>query len=484
MWFGTYSGGLIRYNGERFVAITAANGLFDDNVFAIVEDRAGFLWMSCNRGVFKVRKGMLNEFADGKIKSITGRSYGTAEGMRTFECNGGTQLSGCATTDGRLWFATADGFATIEPLSGDANTTPPPVVIEKALIDRKQIAVDTPADVEPGNGDLEFTYTALSFVAPDRVAFKYRLEGFDEEWVDAGNRRLANYTNIPPGTYTFRVIAANNDGVWNESGATLTFTLSPHFYQAIWFYAVAVLSIGLLGSLVYHFYRTYRDRAKVAERLAAQLAQAELQVLKMQLQPHFLFNTLHAISSLMHSDLDAADEMMARLGSLLRYTLESNGAQEVPLRQELVMLDHYLEIEQIRLADRLRVQMNIPSELHDVSVPNLILQPIVENAIRYGIAPRTTGGHMEITATRVGSDIRLQICDDGPGLDDRMREGVGLSNTRARLEQMYGARQRFSYANRPQGGMCVSMEFPIIRRIHDNGEAEHHEGIPDSHAHH
>jgi two-component sensor histidine kinase len=314
---------------------------------------------------------------------------------------------------------------------------------------------------------MSFTYTALSFIAPENIRFKYRLEGFDEDWVDARQRRMASYTNIPPGEYTFRVIAANNDDVWNEAGASVSFTLAPHFYETTWFYACCILAIAVTGSTGYHLYRTYRDRQQIASHLQAQLAQAELQVLKMQLQPHFLFNTLHAISSLMHTDLDAADEMMARLGDLLRYTLESPLAQEVELGQELEILHHYLEIEQIRFGDRLHVNTDIPQELVPAMVPNLILQPLVENAIQYGVAHRPSGGTVWITATHVNTSIKVTIDDDGPGLTGEPAEGVGFKNTRARLEQLYRGRHQFSYHNGPRGGLRVILEFPLHKETYE-----------------
>ena len=468
LWFGTYAGGLNRFKDGKFTSYTVEHGLYDDNVFAILEDDAGNLWMSCNVGIFRVSKRELNDYAAGKIKSISCISYGTADGMKTFECNGGYQQSASKSADGRLWFATLNGVAVIDPNQIKLNAVPPPVAIESAMIDRRRADPDGTVDIAPGYGELEFVYTALSFVAPEKIRFKYRLDGFENEWMDAGNRRAAYYTNIPPGTYTFRVIASNNDGLWNEAGAAFPFTLPPHFYQTSWFYAFCVLLIAFIGSLGYHFYRSYKDREQTASRLQAQLAQAELQVLKMQLQPHFLFNTLHAISSLMQKDLEAADEMMARLGDLLRYTLESLGAQEVELRQELEMLDHYIEIEKIRLADRLTVRVDIPAELLSAMVPNLILQPIVENAIRYGIAPHPTGGCVDITAQRVNTGIRITISDDGPGLPERAKEGVGFTNTRARLEQLYGTHHHFSCTNRAEGGACVTLEFPLRIENHAN----------------
>lgn len=468
LWFGTYAGGLNRFRNGSFTVFRADKGLFDDNVFVILEDSEHNLWMSCNRGVFKVSKHLLDEVAEGRADSIVCNSYGTADGMRTFECNGGYQPSGCKASDGRLWFATLKGVAVVDPSHLELNRVPPPVVIESATFDKHPVNTHAYVNAPPGNGELQFMYTALSYIAPERVRFKYRLEGFDDEWIDAADRRMAYYTNISPGDYTFRVIAANNDGLWNDTGASLSFTLRPHFYQTTWFYAICVGLIALVGSAGYHFYRSYRDREQVAARLRAELAQAELQVLKMQLQPHFLFNTLHAISSLMHKDIDAADEMMARLGELLRYTLESIGSQEVELGQELEMLDHYLEIEHIRLSNRLTVRKSVQPELYSALVPNLILQPIVENAIRHGIAPRPSGGCIDLNVQRVGENLQIVVCDDGPGLADRSKEGVGFTNTRARLEQLYGTRHAFTYANRPEGGMCVTLEFPLRITRHVN----------------
>jgi streptogramin lyase/two-component sensor histidine kinase len=461
LWFGTYHGGLVRFKSGRFHAVTTENGLFDDNVFSVLEDDDGFLWMSSNLGVFRTSKKELDDFVEGRAPGVNCTVYGTADGMRTNECNGGAQYSGVRSGDGRLWFATLAGAAVIDPARSRINDVPPPVILESCAIDRTPVRIADKVHAGPGSGDLEFTYTALSFVAPEKTRFRYRLEGFDAEWVDAGGRRVAYYTNIPPGEYTFRVLAANNDGVWNTIGASMRVSLSPHFYQTSWFYVLCVVVIGVFGSLVYHFYRTYKDREKTAARLQAQLAQAELQVLKMQLQPHFLFNTMHAISSLMHKDIEAADEMMSRLGDLLRCTLESNGTQEVELQQELETLDLYLAIEQIRLGDRLRATRDIPAELMSAVVPNLILQPLFENAIRYGVSPREEGGSVDIRITRRDNMLGVTVCDDGPGIGEQAREGVGLSNTRARLEQLYGTNQKFTYSNRAGGGFCVTLEIPL-----------------------
>ena len=214
-----------------------------------------------------------------------------------------------------------------------------------------------------------------------------------------------------------------------------------------------------------HYYREYRDRGVMASRLEAQLARAQLQVLRMQLHPHFLFNTLNTISALVHKDVRAADRMLALLGDLLRDSFEKLGAQEVALKQELNFLERYLEIEKARFQDRLIVKTEIASETLDALVPNLILQPLVENAIRHGISRRSGTGSIEVRAWREDGMLAVRIRDDGPGLPSEAvmasRGGVGLANSQARLEQLYGRAHRFDLTNRPEGGLDVILAIPF-----------------------
>ena len=230
------------------------------------------------------------------------------------------------------------------------------------------------------------------------------------------------------------------------------------------FYA---LLLGIAHAVLY--YERYREREAAAERLAAGLTEARLHALKMQLQPHFLFNTLNAISALIPAEAKPARRMVARLGDLLRIALEHEGTQEVTLREELAFLQPYLEIEQARLEDRLTVEMDIAPDTLEARVPHLVLQPLVENAIRHGIASRIEPGRVEISAAR-DADRRfllLQVRDDGSGMDPdnhvRTRKGVGLANIQSRLEQLYGDEHRFVLENHPAGGVVVRISLPFRR---------------------
>ncbi|MFY9554160.1 MAG: histidine kinase [Blastocatellia bacterium] len=239
-------------------------------------------------------------------------------------------------------------------------------------------------------------------------------------------------------------------------------------------YGAMIYWLILLISYAFDYQRRYREGEVRATRLEAQLAQAQLQALKMQLHPHFLFNTLHSISALVHKNADAADKMIARLGDFLRLTLENSGAHEVSLQQELEFLKCYLEIERIRFEDRLTVQMDIEPQTLDARLPNLILQPIVENAIRHGISPRTAAGRIEIETRRLNGTLQVQVTDNGPGISSNsnsgsiVKEGVGLANTQARLRQLYGDQHRLDLSNAATGGLTVILEIPF--RDHNSAQ--------------
>ena len=229
----------------------------------------------------------------------------------------------------------------------------------------------------------------------------------------------------------------------------------------------------LLAQHGWHSHVRSRERERQASALATELVRARLEALRMQLNPHFLFNTLHTISALIHENPEGADRILARLSDLLRVSLEQSDAQEVPLRQELLFLDRYLEIEQMRFEDRLSVERTIESGLGDLLVPSLILQPLVENAIRHGIEPREEAGCVKIAARRLDGMLELKVIDNGPGLPENeaapRREGVGLSNTRSRLTHLYGANHRFELPPAPGGGLEARLLIPCRTEAVEGG---------------
>ena len=228
---------------------------------------------------------------------------------------------------------------------------------------------------------------------------------------------------------------------------------------------IALLIVIAVHALLY--YQNFRASELAQSSLKAELARAQLRALKMQLHPHFLFNTLHSISSLVLEDPPKANSMIARLGDFLRLTLENSDQQLVSLKEETEFLRCYLEIEQVRFGDRLTVALELEPQTLSVQVPHLILQPVVENAIQHAIAPRAARGHITIEAKRLNNLLRLEVRDNGPGIasNDALlgTEGVGLSNVRARLHQIYGSDFRFELINARHEGLIVVMEIPFRR---------------------
>jgi two-component sensor histidine kinase len=223
-----------------------------------------------------------------------------------------------------------------------------------------------------------------------------------------------------------------------------------------------------------HYYRKFKEREVRAAKLEAQLAEAHLKVLKMQLDPHFLFNTLHAVSSLMHEDVAAAEKTVGQLRELLHLSLESGSEQEVTLRREMEFLAGYLNIQKTRFRDRLNVQIQVDPRTLDAMVPNMVLQPLVENAVKHGIASRTTPGLIEIRAECRDQFLFLEVTDDGPDAKgagpDWPSRGVGISNTLARLQQLYGEAQQFSLQRPEGGGTSVRLEIPFRRQNGEGGK--------------
>jgi sensor histidine kinase YesM len=210
------------------------------------------------------------------------------------------------------------------------------------------------------------------------------------------------------------------------------------------------------------------ERERRTLELEARLSEANLKALKMQLQPHFLFNTLNSISSLTHENPDKADDMIGSLSQLLRATLEVSATNQIPLRRELEFVEHYLEIQQTRFGDRLRIDREIGPDVMETLVPPLILQPLVENALRHGIESRETGGTVTIRALHEGDFLRLEISDDGRGFSTLgAGNGIGLSNAKARLQELYGDNHRFIITANEPTGACVKIEIPFRPSVHD-----------------
>jgi signal transduction histidine kinase/ligand-binding sensor domain-containing protein len=251
LWFGMYDTGIYRLKDGLLTHYTTKEGLSDNGAFQILEDADGNFWVSCNIGIYRLKKSELNDFADGKESRVSSILYNRHNGMLNSECNGGGQPAGIKADDGRLWFPTQKGVAVVDPNAVPFNPQPPPVVIESLWVDAEQVENTPTLTIQPGQIYVEIHYSGLSFVQPELVRFKYILENSDGGWVDAGTRRTAYFSHLPPGKYVFRVLAANRDGVWNTEGAKLEIIVLPPFYRTWWFWFLASAAVVLLFSLIY-----------------------------------------------------------------------------------------------------------------------------------------------------------------------------------------------------------------------------------------
>jgi signal transduction histidine kinase/ligand-binding sensor domain-containing protein len=270
IWIGTYDRGLGRFQNGKFTRYTEREGLFSDGVFQILEDEQGNFWISCNRGIYRVSKTELNALAAGSLHRVHSVAYGKIDGILDPECNGGIWPAGMKARDGKLWFPTQDGVAVVDPKTITYDPQTPPVAIESASIDRISLPVNTPLRIAPHQDNLEINYTAPSFIKADQIRFRYKLEGLESDWVDAGSRRTAYYSHLPPGNYVFSVIAENSDGIWNVQGKTLSISVLAPFYKKWWFFAILLLFSGALLLLFANRRITQLQRAKAVQQAFSQ----------------------------------------------------------------------------------------------------------------------------------------------------------------------------------------------------------------------
>ena len=468
LWIGTNGAGLNRFKDGKFASFTSKDGLFDGVIYQILDDGQDNLWLSSDKGIFRVSRRELDEFAAGRVSSITSVAYGTADGMKIRECNGGGHPSGWRTRDGRLWFSTLKGVAVIDPAKIKLNTLPPPVSIDRVIVD-DQAALDTSDEAEfsPGHSRFAFHYAGLSFVAPDKVQFKYKLEGFDRTWISAGVGRVAYYTNIPPGRYTFRVIACNNDGVWNEAGAAFAFYLKPHFYQTYWFYALCLAALGLISWQLYllrvrtiesRFAAVLAERNRIAREIHDSLAQGLAGIsLQLELVAKMLASSADKASNHLNQARMLARQSLADARQSL-WDLRSGGPESSDLPASLSVSARHLTAE-TGVQTRLQVHGTFRELDHDIESNLLrIGQEAITNAVKHARAQR-----IDISLEFARDIVRLSVRDNGSGFDPQQRLSTpdghfGLLGMRERAEQIGGT---LTVSSSPDSGTEISAEVPV-----------------------
>jgi ligand-binding sensor domain-containing protein/signal transduction histidine kinase len=489
LWLGTSGNGLIRMKDDHFSRITEQQGLADNVICHIEEDGHGYFWISSHGGIMRISKAELNACADGKTNHVNCLTYGKGEGMPT-ECSGGMEPSGCRTRDGRFWIPTSQGLVVIDPTDIKKNLLPPPVLVEDFLVDgESQFSPPKPGrdtgknghfEIPPGRHRFDFHYTGLSFTVPEKVRFRYRVEGLDPDWLDAGTKRTVNYSYIPPGDYTFRVIACNNDDVWSPEGASMEFHVLPHFWQT-WLFNVttAVAAAAAIAGLVLSATRVRmkrklerlerqraieRERTRIAKDIHDDLGASLTRITMLSQSVRTDMNHSPATDDL-DRIFDTAREMTRAMDEIVWAV----NPQHDTLDSLATYLGRYAQgfLASVHISCRLDVPMQLPSWPLTAEVRHnlfLAFKEALHNAVKHS---KTTEVHIRLTIDAHGFALCLEDKGCGfqaeqwnsRGLDPlRPGSGNGLANMRQRLAEIGG---RCEIKSMPGQGTVVEFVVPV-----------------------
>jgi signal transduction histidine kinase len=481
LWVGTFGGGLSRLKDGHFSVIGKEQGLPDGVICDIEDDGNGYFWMSSHNGIIRADQSELNRCADEQIKEVHCLTYGISDGLPTLECSGGLQPAGCRTADGRLWFPTSKGLGIVDPQNIITNQFPPPVVIEAMLVDDRRVKTTAGSPVLqilPGRHRFEFQYTGLSFIAPEKMQFKYQLEGFDHEWLNAQTRRVATYNYVPPGEYTFRVIACNSDGVWNNMGAKITFDVLPYFWQTLQFRILAGVMVIAASSGIAWFGTRWRirrklelserqravehERARIANdihddlgthltriTMLSESARAELDdPHQAEIELNQIYDTARALTRAMDEIVWAVNPKHDTLDSLVSY-LEQFAQDFLATASVRCRLDMPLELPEQRLTTEMR---------HNLF---LACKEALNNVVRHAAA-----SEVHVRLVLKAGTFELSVEDNGCGLEPeaarnktgRFASGNGLRNMARRLAEIGG---RCDIRSQPGQGTKVLFVVPL-----------------------
>jgi signal transduction histidine kinase/ligand-binding sensor domain-containing protein len=459
IWIGMSGGGLRLIENGKMSTFLMRDGLFDSEIYGLAGDAEDRLWMACSKGIFWVPESDLRKFAAGSLKKITSTPYSPTDALRVIECKSGVQPPVTVTHDDRVWFSTIRGLIVLDPRHLTRNVPPPPVVIEDITVNGER---EIPPQIEklaPGRKNVEITYAGLSYLSPTRITFSYILEGYDHDWINAGTRREAYYTNLPPGSFRFRVRACNIDGACNDSGAAVSFALASHYYQRAWFWPMVAALIGLAIWAAYQFrIRTLREqfnlilteRNRIARELHDTLIQG-LSGITMEMQ---------ALAGRIKSpeERGALEEIIADAGACLRETRRSvaglrNGGSNLAAAIEQAARQ-ITETKDVRL--KLNLQ-NKPAALAPDVEYNLvrIAQEAVTNSVKHSGA-RT----VEVALDYTPKALRLSVRDDGSGFPENGQSKNGHYGLIGMKERASHIGAELELATAPGRGTTVSVTLP------------------------
>jgi signal transduction histidine kinase len=476
IWIGTIGNGLLRLSQGRFQNFAAAQGIVPDQLYQVVVDDEGFVWAGTSRGIIRVSKSSLVEVERGRRQRADLVTFERSDRRRDVAANRVHQPSAWKCRDGRLLFATEQGVVTIDPRRLRANPVPPSVLVQEATVDGQRVRRGERNRFAPGPGNLELHFAAITLLEPQKAVHRYLLEGFDERWVDAGTRRVAYYTNIPPGHYRFRVMASNADGLWSETGDALEFYLAPHFYRTAWFYAL--IAAGVL-SLGFWFHRSRLVRVR-AEALAAH---AERTRVARELHDSLLQDMsgvammINAVRSTLPPAAAGVAEKLKGIESTVTSSLAETRRFVWDLRDPPEKSDGTLGLSLTRLAAKTtggsEVKCTVTVDGDPVTLPPKVTdellrmaQEALANAMKHAGA-----SYIRVRLWYEKTEVRLQVSDDGRGFDPgavvAAKAGhFGLVGLRERAGHL-GA--TLSLDSRPGGGTTVEVTVPLPARASANG---------------
>jgi signal transduction histidine kinase len=459
VWATTVASGLGRFHAGRWTHFTTREGLPSNNLGYLLDDERGNLWIGSTLGLLRISKTALNDFADGKMSSVQCRAYGKSDGLPTAECSPAVQPAALRDESGTLWFPTMKGLAFVNPAQLKRNLFPPRIVIQSVFVDNKPRVIGNLTEeenitLEPRDNRLEIHYASLNLAAPERALSRYRLEGFEKDWVDAGNNRVASYNKLPPGRYTFHVIACNEDGVWNENGRSLAITVLPPFWRTWWFIgAVTLAIIGAVAGSVHYFstQRLQRELAVLRQQEALEKERARI-ARDIHDQVGASLTQVALLGELVETDKDSPADVEDHAKQISQTARETTRALDEivwtvnPQNDTLEGLVNYIcKYAQDYLAVAgVKYRFDIPSEL-----PALPIAPDVRHNVFLAAKEAITNivRHAKATAASVRMQLSdslfvIEIEDNGRGLagmdQQRAKTRHGLSNMRKRMEDIGG----------------------------------------------
>ena len=478
-WIGTYDDGLSRFRDGKFFNYRTEQGLHNNGVFQILEDRHGYFWISCNKGIYRVSRRELNEVAEGRLSRISSVAFGKNDGMLNTECNGGRQPAGLIADDGKLWFPTMGGIAVVDPEAAQVNPLPPPVTIEAVRLERGLANFSHEVTVAPGQREIEIAYTGLSFLNPEQVKFRYKLEGLDTDWVDVGTRRVAYFPYLSPGSYTFRVIAANSDGIWNTEGAALRIVVQAPFYRTVWFGALVGVSIVGLGYLAYRtrvaqLQRRQEEQALFSRRLI-ESQESERKRIAAELhdglgQSLLVIKNRALVGGMSPEDAQQSKEQFDEISLTASQAIDEARRIAYDLRPyhlDRLGLSQSLEAMAERVAASTPIQFTIHVPLLDGVFSKeeeasfyRIVQECVNNILKHSQATEAL-----IAIVREEEFITLTVSDNGKGFlptgdesGQTQKGGFGLIGMAERVRMLDGA---FKLETAPGQGTTITIKFPV-----------------------